>query len=213
MTTPHRRRSRTLIYLALPFALYLLFNILGGALYALAVMGEHHMRNRTLYSASLAEARHTGGFADTVLVTPRRLQLGDYEVQFDDCWLEQLRSSHRPAWYRPRVERLNNRAAIYLHYRVSYQGRPLPGYQDAVTVYSEEGGQGSFSPRLERQRLEVYTEILPDSTLNLKLPLSLCLQYLSGKGPKTCAAAYPVSAQKWLERQARPAASDAKTGQ
>lgn len=190
---PSKAWKRTIIYVALPFLLYGLFNVVVGGAYVLAVVGGHYIDDTTLYASSPKEARAAGVYLDTVIVAPRVVRYGDYKVIFDNCWLQQLRTSHRPAWYAARVESKQPRALFILNYRTTYRGKPLGNSIDTPILTCEEGGTGGhYIGQEANQHLEIYADLLPVRGLMINLPLRLSLDDLSDRLPARTWLAYPV---------------------
>ena len=96
----------------LPILLFLFLWLLSGGAYVAVVVADNYMSNQERYCRAAAEARAAGVLLDTVVVEPRLVRYGGYEVEFGSCWAEQLRESQRPAWYaRRRIVKSFNRGA------------------------------------------------------------------------------------------------------
>jgi hypothetical protein len=174
-----------------PFAVYALFSVLIWGAYVLAVMGEHHMRDQTVSADSPAEARAAGVFVDTVLVEPRVVQYGDYTLEFNNCWVTQLRESRRPAWYARRTVHPTNEVSIGLNYRVRYHGSQPQNPDDAPLLRCDQGYGGYYVT--EAGTLWVRGEVLPPyGTYLLELPLQLTLDDGPGGLPTQQFIAYPA---------------------
>lgn len=175
MLTSPRAWRRLLLFIAFPFGLYGLFSLLAGGAYAVAVVGGNYFEDQTVYGANAAEARATGTWLATVLVVPNQVRYGQWEISFDQCWLEQLRTSHRPAWYKPRTLRWLPRATLNLRYHTRYLGPGKPVASDSPVMSCGQDGGGQYLVPDAEQSRTVYADILPDSTLALALPLDLRL--------------------------------------
>lgn len=191
-------RSRLWLYIALPFGLYVLFNVVVGGAYVLAVMSANYMEDRTLYNDSPAEARADRAFIDTVVVEPRVVRYGDYEVTFENCWLEQLRTSHRPAWDARRIVTDQPRAVFNLNYRTTYKGQPLAEkayLADAPTLTCAQGTSGQDIGQNPQGNIAVFADVLADSGLDIELPLHLTLEGGPIRLPERRFVAYPARAK------------------
>ena len=188
-----RSRPTLLLFIALPFGLYALFNFLMGGTYVLAIVGSNYMEDKTVYCRSAAEARATSAWVDTVLIVPSQIHYGHWEITFDQCWLEQLRESHRSAWYKPRTLRWEARSVFHLGYHARYFGPgKLPEMQARPLLTSAQGIGGQYLQQGAEQWYTVYADILPDSTLNIVLPLDLRLEDRPNQ-PDCQLQAYPAS--------------------
>ena len=200
MTQSLKTRNRIILYVALPFLLYGLFSLIVGGAYVLAVVGGHYRDDTTLYASSPDDARGAGVYLDTVIVEPRVVRYGDYEVTFANCWLQQLRTSHRPAWYAPREESKQPRALFILNFRTTYRGKPLVDSEpsDNVPVLRcEEGGGGTYIGQEANQHIEVYADLLPVWGLAIDLPLRLNLFDGSARLPARTWVAHPAHLHAW----------------
>ena len=167
----------------------LLAGLLGGfgavyalltAWYVLGVMAAHHTdaTDRTLLGCdSPAEARAAGTLLDTALVTPRTVRYGAYTLTFTAGWVEQLRTSHRPAWYARPVIRPSSEVWLRLRYRVRRHGPPPTSTLDVPYLASCcTGGV----PIDQREFIDIAAERLrPDY---YHLPDSLKLALVDGAG-------------------------------
>ncbi|MCC3156570.1 hypothetical protein LJ737_04930 [Hymenobacter sp. 15J16-1T3B] len=180
-------------WLALPFGIYALFNVLGGLLYALAVMGEHISRageREILACTSAAEARAAGVLLDTVLVTPRRAQYGRYTIEFTEGWLEELRETERPVWYAARTTRRADRVRLRVHYRVRRQGPPPAEPWDVPLLrYGQDYGA---TPIDQEVPVEVDAPRLRPDYYQLPLPLELRIDDGPGGLPDQVFVACPA---------------------
>ena len=195
MSTKPVTSVRIPLYIALPIVLFILYNVMGGGIYAAYVMSDNYMSDRTIYCNSPAEARAAGVFVDTVIVTPRKVQYGPYTVTFENCWVEQLRESHRKLWYSRRVVTKQPRALISLSFRATRNNQPITDPDNSPILTCEQGGGGLYLGQQPRQQLNVYADILPDGRLNIELPLSLTLDYGLKKAPQVCFIAYPAKSK------------------
>lgn len=193
---PPASRSRLWLFLALPFAIYLLFNVAGGGIYVAAVMSDNYLSDQTLYCESPAEARAAGVFVDTVLVEPRVVRYGPYTITFENCWVGQLRSGHRENWYSRRVVTKQPRATVNLYFQATRNNQPITDPDNSPILTCEQGGGGIYLGQEPRQQLSVYADLLPDGSLNVELPLALTLNYGLKKVPQVRFIAYPASFKK-----------------
>ena len=193
---PPTSRSRLWLFLALPFALYVLFNVVGGGIYAIAVMSAHHLSDQTLYCESPDEARAARVFIDTVLVEPRVVRYGPYTVTFENCWVGQLRNSHRENWYSRRVVTKQPRATVNLTLWATHNNQPIKDTNDSPILSCEQSNGGIYLGQQPRQQLTAYADLLPDGSLNVELPLALALDYGLKKAPQVRFIAYPASFKK-----------------
>ncbi len=123
---PSSTRTSLLAFLLLPLGIFVLGSMATGGWYVAAVMADNHMSDHTVYCESSAEARAAGLYFDTVLVEPRTVRYGPYNVEFSDCTVAQNRTSHRPSWNARRVEEKQPNAYVSLRYRVRYTGKSRP---------------------------------------------------------------------------------------
>lgn len=193
---PPTSRSHLWLFLALPFALFVLFNVVGGGIYAIAVMSDNYMGGHTISCDSPAEARAAGIFIDTVLVEPRVVQYGAYTVTFENCWVGQLRDGHRENWYSRRVVTKQPRATINLNFRATRNNQPIPDADDSPILSCEQSNDGIYLNQKPRQQLDVYADLLPDGSLNVDFPLALTVDYGLKKAPQVRFIAYPASFKK-----------------
>ena len=199
VTQPPKAWNRTLIFIALPFLLYGLFSVVMGGAYVLAVVGGGYLDDTTLYASSPAEARAADVYLDTVVVEPRVVRYGDYAVTFKTCWLQQLRTSHRPAWYAQRVESTQPRVLFILNYRATYRGRPVVDSENAPILSYVNGGGGNNISQEAEQHLAIYADLGPDTSLSEELPLRLALDDGPGQLPTRMLTAYPLRAKQWVD--------------
>ena len=203
MSTKPVASVRIPFYLAVPVAVFILFNMLGGGIYAAFVMSDNYMSNRTIYCNSPAEARAAGVFIDSVIVEPRVVRYGPYKVTFENCWVEQRRESHRESWYSRRVVTKQPRATINLNFRATLNNQLITDADDSPILSCEQGYHGVFLGQETQQQYIVYADILPDGRLNIELPLALTLDYGLKKAPKVCFVAYPAKSRKHPASQAK----------
>lgn len=203
MSTKPATSVRIPLYLALPVALFILYNVVGGGIYAAFVMSDNYMSDHTIYCNSLAEARAAGVFIDTVIVEPRVVRYGPYTVTFEDCWVEQLRESHRESWYSWRVVTKQPRARVRLNFRATLNNQPITDADDSPILTCEQGGGGIYLGQQPRQNLGVNADMLPDGRLNVELPLTLTLDYGLKKAPQVCFIAYPARNKNYPASQTK----------
>ena len=167
---------------------------MGGA-YMLAVMGSNYMDDNTLYCKSPAEARAAGVFIDTVIVEPRVVRYGPYTVTFENCWVGQLRESHRESWDSRRVVTKKPRATVNLNFRATLDNQLITDAMNSPILSCEQGG-GICLGQQPQQGLSVYADMLPDDHLSIELPLTLTLDYGLKKAPQVRFIAYPAKSKK-----------------
>lgn len=205
MSTKPVASVRIPLYLALPVAIFILYNALGGGIYAAFVMSDNYMSDRTIYCDSPAEARAAGVFIDTVIVEPRVVRYGPYTVAFEDCWVEQLRESHRESWYSRRVVTKQPRALVNLNFRATLNNQPIADAMNSPILTCEQDGGGISLGQQPHQNLGVYAGMLPDGRLDIKLPLALTLNTNNDlkKAPQLCFIAYPAKSRTHQGGQAK----------
>ena len=195
MPTNSNSRSRLWLLVILPFGLYALFSVVMSGTYMLAVMGSNYMDDRTIYCDSPAEARAAGVFIDTVIVEPRVVRYGPYTVTFENCWVGQLRESHRESWDSWRVVTKKPRATINLNFRATLNNQLITDAMNSPILSCEQGG-GICLGQQPQQGLSVYADMLPDDHLSIELPLTLTLDYGLKKAPQVRFIAYPAKSKK-----------------
>ncbi len=171
-----------------------------GGYYVLAVVSGYYKDDTTLYASSPDDARGAGVYLDTVIVEPRVVRYGDYEVTFANCWLQQLRTSRRPAWYASREESKQPRALFILNFRTAYRGKPLVDNENSKNnpVLMCEGGDGGhYIGQEANQHVEICADLLPVRGLAIDLPLRLTLLDGSAQLPARTWVAYPARLHTW----------------
>ncbi|GAB3829941.1 hypothetical protein [Hymenobacter jeollabukensis] len=179
-------------FLALPFGIFCLYNVLGGLLYALAVMGSHltHEEGPQILScASAAEARAAGVLLDTVLVTPRRIRYGAYTIEFTEGWLEELRETQRPAWYARPTVRPAGLVRLHIGYRVRRHDSAAPTADAPYLHYEQEYGG---TPIDQETPIEVVAPRLRPDYYHLPLPVRFSLDDGPGGLPARALVACPA---------------------
>lgn len=203
MPTNSNSRSRLWLLAILPFGLYALFSVVMGGAYVLAVMGSNYMDDHTIYCDSPAEARAAGVFIDTVIVEPRVVRYGPYTVTFENCWVGQLRESHRESWDSRRVVTKKPRATVSLNFRATLNNQLITDAMDSPILTCEQVGGGISLGQQPRQELNVYADMLPDGRLSIELPLTLTLDYGLKKAPQVRFIAYPAKSRKYPTGQTK----------
>ncbi|RAK68173.1 hypothetical protein [Hymenobacter edaphi] len=180
-------------FLALPFGIFCLYNVLGALLYALAVLGSHLAHEeepQILACASAAEARAAGVLLDTVLVTPRSVRYGAYSIEITEGWLEELRETQRPAWYARRTVRPAGLVCLRVGYRVRRHGPPPAKPWDVPLLHYEQD-YGDTPIDQETPVVVVAPRLRPDY-YHLPLPVRFSIDDGPGGLPARAFVACPA---------------------